>query len=57
VNCMMVNLSCLSRGRLVNGGGDSSTEGETRVSFETSFDWKQPKLELKLVSALSVTKR
>jgi hypothetical protein len=27
------------------------------VSFETSFDSKQPKLELKLVSALSETKR
>jgi hypothetical protein len=29
---------------------------ETRVSFETSFDSKQPKLEPKLVSALSETK-
>jgi hypothetical protein len=29
----------------------------TRVSFETSFDLKQPKLEPKLVSALSETKR
>ncbi len=29
----------------------------TRVSFETSFDSKQPKLEPKLVSALSETKR
>jgi hypothetical protein len=29
----------------------------TRVSFETSFDSKQLKLELKLVSALSETKR
>ncbi len=29
----------------------------TRVSFETSFDSKQPKLEPKLVSALSDTKR
>ncbi len=29
----------------------------TRVSFETSFDSKQPKLEAKLVSALSETKR
>ncbi len=28
-----------------------------RVSFETSFDSKQPKLEPKLVSALSKTKR
>jgi hypothetical protein len=28
-----------------------------RVSFETSFDPKQPKLESKLVSALSETKR
>jgi hypothetical protein len=27
-----------------------------RVSFKTSFDWKQPKLETKLVSALSETK-
>ena len=27
------------------------------MSFETSFDWKQPKLEPKLVSALSETKR
>jgi hypothetical protein len=27
------------------------------VSFETIFDWKQPKLEPKLVSALSETKR
>jgi hypothetical protein len=27
------------------------------VSFETSFDSKQPKLESKLVSALSETKR
>jgi hypothetical protein len=31
--------------------------GETRVSFETNFDSKQPKLEPKLVSALSETKR
>jgi hypothetical protein len=30
---------------------------ETRVSCETSFDSKQPKLEPKLVSALSETKR
>jgi hypothetical protein len=30
---------------------------EARVSFETSFDSKQPKLEPKLVSALSETKR
>ncbi len=29
----------------------------TRVSFETSFDSKQPKLEPKLVSALSETKK
>ncbi len=29
----------------------------TRVSFETSFDSKQPKLEPKLVSALSETQR
>ncbi len=29
----------------------------TRVSFETSFDSKQPKLEPKLFSALSETKR
>jgi hypothetical protein len=29
----------------------------TRVSFETSFDSKQPKLEPKLVSALSETER
>jgi hypothetical protein len=28
-----------------------------RVSFETSFDSKQPKLKPKLVSALSETKR
>jgi hypothetical protein len=27
----------------------------SRVSFEISFDWKQPKLEPKLVSALSKT--
>jgi hypothetical protein len=31
--------------------------GGGRVSFETSFDSKQPKLEPKLVSALSETKR
>ncbi len=30
---------------------------QTRVSFETSFDSKQPKLEAKLLSALSETKR
>ena len=29
----------------------------SRVSFETSFDSKQPKLEPKLVSALSETRR
>ncbi len=29
----------------------------TRVSFETSFDSKQPKLEPKLVLAISETKR
>ncbi len=28
-----------------------------KVYFETSFDSKQPKLEMKLVSALSITKR
>ncbi len=32
-------------------------DGHTRVSFETSFDSKQPKLEPKPVSALSETKR
>ena len=32
-------------------------KGGGRVSFETSFDSKQPKLEPKLVSALSETKR
>jgi hypothetical protein len=31
--------------------------GGRRLSFETSFDSKQPKLEPKLVSALSETKR
>jgi hypothetical protein len=31
--------------------------GTARVSFKTSFDSKQPKLEPKLVSALSETKR
>ncbi len=36
---------------------ESSRGGESRVSFETSFDSKQPKLEPKLVSALSETKR
>jgi hypothetical protein len=30
---------------------------KTRVSFKSSFDSKQPKLEPKLVSALSETKR
>ncbi len=30
--------------------------GKSRVSFETRFDSKQPKLEPKLVSALSETK-
>jgi hypothetical protein len=34
-----------------------STNTGNRVSFETSFDSKQPKLEPKLVSALSETKR
>ena len=33
------------------------TSLNSRVSFETSFDSKQPKLEPKLVSALSETKR
>jgi hypothetical protein len=32
-----------------------STRG-SRMSFETSFDWKQPKLESKLVSTVSETK-
>jgi hypothetical protein len=36
---------------------ESSVTVESRVSFETSFDSKQPKLEPKLVSALSETKR
>jgi hypothetical protein len=31
--------------------------GASRVSFETSFNSKQPKLKPKLVSALSETKR
>jgi hypothetical protein len=34
-----------------------SKSGVSRVSFETSFYLKQPKLEPKLVSALSETKR
>jgi hypothetical protein len=34
----------------------SLTRVGTRVSFETSFDSKQPKLEPKLVSAISKTK-
>jgi hypothetical protein len=37
--------------------GDSSYKIQARVPFETSFDSKQPKLEPKLVSALSETKR
>ena len=38
--------------------GTSLSQGvRSRVSFETSFDSKQPKLEPKLVSALSETKR
>ncbi len=36
------------------GGGRT---GRARVSFKTSVDSKQPKLEPKLVSALSKTKR
>jgi hypothetical protein len=35
----------------------TSHSGQSRVSFETSFGSKQPKLEPKLVSALSETKR
>jgi hypothetical protein len=35
----------------------SGRRAGSRVSFETSFDSKQPKLEPKLVSALSETKR
>ncbi len=37
--------------------GSSFALGGARVSFENSFDSKQPKLEPKLVSALSETKR
>ncbi len=37
--------------------GSRSESLSTRVSFETSFDSKQPKLEPKQVSALSETKR
>ncbi len=33
------------------------TSETTRVSFKTSFDLKQPKLEPKLVLALSETKK
>ncbi len=44
-----------------HGSAKLWTEAESnpgsRVSFETSFDSKQPKLEPKLVSALSETKR
>ncbi len=36
---------------------DGHLDPSGRVSFETSFDSKQPKLEPKLVSALSETKR
>jgi hypothetical protein len=36
---------------------NNNISGTTKVSFETSFDAKQPKLEPKLVSALSETKR
>ncbi len=43
------------------GGCDSGDHGTKKgtviVSFENSFDSKQPKLEPKLVSALSETKR
>ncbi len=42
----------------VGGGGEGSQPMSTaRVSYETSFDSKQPKLEPKLVSALSEKKR
>ncbi len=37
--------------------GPTAPSLASRVSFETSFDSKQPKLEPKLVSALSETKR
>ncbi len=37
-------------------GRGSACSVDPRVSFGTSFDWKQPKLEPKLVSALSETK-
>ena len=36
---------------------DLNLQDATRVSSETSFDSKQPKMEPKLVSALSETKR
>ncbi len=39
------------------GIGNSLSLAMHKVSFETSFDSKQPKLEPKLVSALSETKR
>ncbi len=41
---------------LGNSGGLGAKSYMTRGSFETSFDSKQPKLEPKLVSALSETK-
>ncbi len=45
---------CRSHGSRSNA---SVRYSAARVSFETSFDLKQPKLEPKLVSALSETKR
>jgi hypothetical protein len=52
----------LSKGRIVQEKtlgpfGSGRIIIASRVSFETSFDSKQPKLEPKLVSALSETKR
>jgi hypothetical protein len=42
--------------RLFQSSKEVSVNHSIRVSFETSFDSKQPKLEPKLVSALSETK-
>jgi hypothetical protein len=39
------------------GAVDDKSAAPQRESFDTSFDLKQPKLESKLISALSKTKR
>jgi hypothetical protein len=55
--CFSFLCGILLKGQSHDKVGEMSVWGISRVSYETSFDSKQPKLEPKLFSILSETRR